>query len=41
MVHKLVVVWMVILFSFLLAMTWLLIDMKISFFIALGNVAKN
>jgi hypothetical protein len=38
---KLVVVWLITLFSFLLAMTWLLIDMKTSFFIAFGNVAKN
>jgi hypothetical protein len=41
MLHKLVVVWMIILFSFLLAMTWLLIDMKTSFFVAFGNVAKK
>jgi len=41
MLHKLVVDWIMILFSFLFAMIWLLIDMKTSFFIAFGIVGKN
>jgi len=41
MLHKLVVIWMRILLTFLLALTWLLADLKTSFSIAFGSVAKT
>jgi len=41
MLQKLVVIWMRILLTFVLALTWLLADLKTSFSIAFGNVAKT
>jgi hypothetical protein len=40
MLHKLVVIWMRILLTFLLALTWLLANLKTSFSIAFGNNFK-
>jgi hypothetical protein len=41
MLHKLVIIWMRILLTCLLALTWLLTDLKTSFSIAFGNVTKT
>jgi len=40
MLHKLVVIWMKILLTFLLALTWLLADLKTSFLLPLEMLQK-